>query len=70
VLRLVRRLADHPDGIYVRVRREQGWVSPAYADLTPEEQAEWLVKWTAPVVDGWEGPYRVPRATTDAYPPC
>jgi hypothetical protein len=36
VLRLVRRLADHPDGIYVHVRREQGWVSLAYADLTPE----------------------------------
>jgi hypothetical protein len=53
-------LADHADAIYVRVQRGDGWRNVAYADLTPDGQADWLER----VLAGWDGPVRVVRPRT------
>ena len=50
VLRLVRRLAEHAEEIYVWAERDGEWTSLAYAELTPDEQAAWLDEWTCRVL--------------------
>jgi hypothetical protein len=61
VLRLVRRIADHADAIYVRVSHDDRWVAVAYTDLAPDDQADYLVQWLDKALDGWDGPFRVVR---------
>lgn len=59
VLRLVRLLAEHAETIYVWAFRDGEWMSLAYSELTPDEQAAWLDEWTCRALEGWEGPFRI-----------
>lgn len=63
VLRLVRRIADYADVIYMDPHRNGDRSMVTFADLDPDDQADVVVEWLDRVLDGWDGPSDVAQGS-------